>query len=468
MSYRRRRGYGRDRGSSSLWIIILLAFIGAGAFIYTSKSFERNVPTVDVANFIYWNRKDPLKIKVTDESPLKSYDIQISDGVNTITVANELLLENTNEKVIEINYPKKAVNGVLLDPRATNLKLIIKATDKSNWNFLQGNRLVKVITVKVDYKRPNVNILSNSYSITRGGSALVVFQVKDDALKSFFVEAGGRFFKAQPYKKEGYYATLIAWPFNKENFTANIHAEDMAGNKRIVNIPLYLLGKKYRTSTIQAKDKFIDGKISDLIATEPKYSTIENRLEKLKAVNETMRLENEEHIHALAKNVSDEMIDSWKIKKFYPLKNAAKVASFGDHRYYYYETKDNVVSESYHVGLDMASTKMASVVSSNAGVVVNDEDNGIYGNMPMIDHGLGLYTLYGHCSTILVRKGDHISAGTVIAKTGKSGLALGDHLHFGILVQGVEVRPEEWMDRKWIRDNVDKVFKEADKIIDGK
>ncbi len=468
MSYRRRRGYGRDRGSSSLWIIILLAFIGAGAFIYTSKSFERNVPTVDVANFIYWNRKDPLKIKVTDESPLKSYDVQISDGVNTITVANELLLENTNEKVIEINYPKKAVNGVLLDPRATNLKLIIKATDKSNWNFLQGNRLVKVITVKVDYKRPNVNILSNSYSITRGGSALVVFQVKDDALKSFFVEAGGRFFKAQPYKKEGYYATLIAWPFNKENFTANIHAEDMAGNKRIVNIPLYLLGKKYRTSTIQAKDKFIDGKISDLIATEPKYSTIENRLEKLKAVNETMRLENEEHIHALAKNVSDEMIDSWKIKKFYPLKNAAKVASFGDHRYYYYETKDNVVSESYHVGLDMASTKMASVVSSNAGVVVNDEDNGIYGNMPMIDHGLGLYTLYGHCSTILVRKGDHISAGTVIAKTGKSGLALGDHLHFGILVQGVEVRPEEWMDRKWIRDNVDKVFKEADKIIDGK
>ncbi len=468
MSYRRRRGYGRDRGSSSLWIIILLAFIGAGAFIYTSKSFERNVPTVDVANFIYWNRKDPLKIKVTDESPLKSYEVQISDGVNTITVANELLLENSNEKVIEINYPKKAVNGVLLDPRATNLKLIIKATDKSNWNFLQGNRLVKVITVKVDYKRPNVNILSNSYSITRGGSALVVFQVKDDALKSFFVEAGGRFFKAQPYKKEGYYATLIAWSFDKENFTANIHAEDMAGNKRIVNIPLYLLGKKYRTSTIQAKDKFIDGKISDLIATEPKYSTIENRLEKLKTINETMRLENEEHIHNLAKNVSDEMIDSWKIKKFYPLKNAAKVASFGDHRYYYYETKDNVVSESYHVGLDMASTKMASIVSSNAGVVVNDEDNGIYGNMPMIDHGLGLYTLYGHCSTILVRKGDHIAAGTVIAKTGKSGLALGDHLHFGILVQGVEVRPEEWMDRKWIRDNVDKVFKEADKIIDGK
>jgi len=118
--------------------------------------------------------------------------------------------------------------------------------------------------------------------------------------------------------------------------------------------------------------------------------------------------------------------------------------------------------------LDWTSTKMAKIVSSNAGTVVYDEYNGIYGNMPMLDHGLGLYSIYGHCSNILVQKGDRVAAGSVIAQTGKSGLALGDHLHFGILVQGVEVRPEEWMDRKWIREKIDNVFKEANKIIDGK
>jgi len=468
MSYRRRRGYGNDRSSSSLWILILLALVAAGAYIFTSKDFERNAPSIGVGEFIYWNRKDPLKIKLSDESALKSYEVRVSDGSNQIIVANEMFLENVNEKIVEIKYPKKAVGGILLDPKATKLQISFRATDKSNWNFFQGNTVTKVINVHVDYKRPDINILSNSYSITRGGSALVVFQVKDAALKSFFVEAGGKLFKAQPYKKEGYYATLLAWSFDEENFKANITAEDMAGNKRISNIPLYLLGKKYRTSWIQARDKFIDGKISDLIASEPKFSTIENRLEKLKTINETMRLENEDVIHELAKEISSDMIDSWKIKKFYPLKNAAKVASFGDHRHYYYEVKENEVSESYHVGLDMASTKMAKIVSSNAGTVVFDEYNGIYGNMPMIDHGLGLYTLYGHCSNILVKKGDTIGAGFSIAQTGKSGLALGDHLHFGILVQGVEVRPEEWMDTKWIRDNVDKVFKEADKIIDAK
>jgi murein DD-endopeptidase MepM/ murein hydrolase activator NlpD len=110
---------------------------------------------------------------------------------------------------------------------------------------------------------------------------------------------------------------------------------------------------------------------------------------------------------------------------------------------------------------------MATIISSNDGKVVFTENNGIYGNMPMIDHGMGLYTLYGHCSTVLVQQDEEVSAGTPIAKTGMTGLALGDHLHFGVLVQGVEVRPEEWMDKRWIKNNIDKVFQEANKIIDG-
>ena len=464
---RRRRSYGRRKNSNSLGIIILGLLIGAGAYVFTSQGFERNAPMVKSDEFIYWNRKDPLKIRIADDSALKSYRVQVNDGANKLVVANEVITENTQEKILSIVYPKKVIDGVRLDPRAKKLQLIVEVNDKSNWNFFQGNSTIKVINVEVDYKRPDINILSNSYSVTRGGVGLVVFQVKDKALKSFYVEAGGNRFKAQPYKKEGYYATLLVWPYSKENFTANIIAEDKAGNKRISNIPFYLLSRKYRTSWMETKDKFIDGKISDLIASEPDYSMVDHRLEKLKAINEIMRLKNEDLIHSLSRKVSNEILNEWKIKRFYPLRNAAKVASFGDDRHYYYQTKDNEVSRSQHVGLDLASTKMAKVLSSNAGTVVYSDYNGIYGNMPMIDHGMGLYTLYGHCSNILVKTGDNIDAGFAIAQTGKSGLALGDHLHFGILVQGIEVRPEEWMDRKWIRDNIDKVFGIANKIIEG-
>ena len=140
----------------------------------------------------------------------------------------------------------------------------------------------------------------------------------------------------------------------------------------------------------------------------------------------------------MAYKISDELVESWKIKPFYPLRNGAKVASYGDERHYYYEDRSNEISQSYHVGLDMASTKMAKIISSNDGIVVYSDYNGIYGNMPMIDHGMGLFSLYGHCSNIMVQEGDEVSAGTAIAQTGVSGLALGDHLHFGVLVQGIE------------------------------
>ena len=104
----RRRGYSNNQSSSSLWIVILIALVAAGAFVYTSESFERNAPSIESANSIYWNRKDPLKIKLSDVSALKSYEIKIRDDENEIVVANEMILETIHEKMVEIKYPKKA------------------------------------------------------------------------------------------------------------------------------------------------------------------------------------------------------------------------------------------------------------------------------------------------------------------------------------------------------------------------
>jgi len=144
------------------------------------------------------------------------------------------------------------------------------------------------------------------------------------------------------------------------------------------------------------------------------------------------------------------------------------VADFGDERHYFYRDKTKEISQSYHVGYDFASTKHAPIISSNRGLVVFADRNGIYGKMPLIDHGFGLYTLYGHCSKVLVEEGEEVEAGQVIARTGMTGLALGDHLHFGILIQGVEVWPMDWMKQNWIKKNIDKVFQKADRIIGRK
>jgi len=461
---KRRSSYKKKSSFKMVSSVLLLALLGGAAYLYTSPEFEREAPQIKMPKSTYWNGRAPLEIAFEDNEGLKAFEITLSDGLHTIMVGKGEFPKGTKSQTLMLKYPTNTV----LDKKAKALVLEVKVNDSSYWNFFEGNHATKKERLTMDFQRPNVNILSNSRSINQGGSALVVFQALDENLKELYIEANHHTFKPTPYKRDGYYASLIAWPFTEEGFDAKIIATDKAGNRRETHIPLYHHNPKYRTSYIRASDKFIDGKITDLAFSNPDYADIDDKLKRLKAINETMRLKNENLIHSLAVKVSDERIDSWKMRRFYPLKNAKKVASFGDHRYYYYGSRENVVSESYHLGYDLASTKMAPIMSSNSGKVVFAAENGIYGNMPMIDHGLGLYTLYGHCSQLLVKEGDSVHAGEVIARTGMSGLALGDHLHFGILVQGIEVRPVEWFDKGWIQTNIDDVFKVANKIIDMK
>jgi murein DD-endopeptidase MepM/ murein hydrolase activator NlpD len=461
---RNRSGKSGKSKIGVVFVLIVLGLVAGAGYLYTAPEFEREAPTISSEQNVFWNRKDPLKVELADNEGLKSFELVLSDGNNSLIVGQGAFDEKTKKQTLLVKYPTSKT----LDPKATKLTLKVLVTDSSLWNFAQGNKSEKVIDITVDFTRPNVNILANSYSITQGGSALVVFQANDENLDMLYVKAGDKKFKAQPYKKEGYYAALIAWPFTEQEFKAEVVAIDAAKNTRTADIPFYVINHAYKVSWIQAKDTFIDGKITDLASSNPDYANIDDRLEKLKAINETMRLKNEALIHSLSEGVSSEILQNWKIKKFYPLRNGQKVASYGDERHYYYGNKENEVSHSYHVGYDLASTKMATIIASNDGKVVFANENGIYGNMPMIDHGLGLYSLYGHCSQLLVNEGDEVHEGDAIAKTGVSGLALGDHLHFGLLVQGVEVRPVEWFDQSWIRKNIDNVFKAADKIIQGK
>jgi murein DD-endopeptidase MepM/ murein hydrolase activator NlpD len=94
------------------------------------------------------------------------------------------------------------------------------------------------------------------------------------------------------------------------------------------------------------------------------------------------------------------------------------------------------------------------VEAANSGTVVLAEDLGIYGNTVILDHGLGLFTLYSHLSAIDVKVGDRIEQKQILGRTGETGLAGGDHLHYGVYLHGVAVLPVEWWDGKWINDNI--------------
>jgi murein DD-endopeptidase MepM/ murein hydrolase activator NlpD len=434
--------------------------VGGGLYVYFSSMFERVAPKVSIESNGYWNLKKPLKVKIEDESGVKSYKILLKSEDGEKELQYEQLLVPKTSIDLDVQPPRSAYAM-----KDKNIEIIVEAQDASKWNFLNGNTSKYTFKLTIDKKRPQLSIVSNSYKISRGGSALVIFKVNDDNLDEFYIEGNhAKVFKAQPFYKDGYYISLVAWPVQDSSFKATVVAKDSAGNISKAYVPLYLKQKVYRVSKIKLSDKFLKGKIADLAEEFVETQGIDAPLEQFKIINEDVRAKNEKLIHEISSKIKDDEINNFKINKMYPLKNAQVVAHFGDHRKYYYNGE--YISESYHLGLDLASNAMAAIKPQNSGEVVFSDYNGLYGNMPMIYHGLGLYTLYGHCSSVKVSTGDTITAKETIANTGKSGYAMGDHLHFGVLVQGIEVRPQEWMDKQWIKLNIVDIIKNAKKIID--
>ncbi len=451
------------RGSSSIVVsIVLILIIALFAFIYMSPMFERNAPKIGIANSLYWNLKKPLKLNLSDDSGIKFVRITLSDGKNSIEIFKKLYTDIKKSQLVDIKFPRTGFTST-----KKKFQLLIDATDSSKWNFLSGNSAKKSVNITIDRRRPELYVVNNSYKIIKGGVATVVFKAKDANLKSLYIDTNfGKKFYPTPFYKQNYFVSLLAWPVEQKKFRATIVAIDKAGNVSKMPIRLFYVNKKYRISNIKLKDNFLDGKIADLISeVKPELSSA-SKVDQFKYINEKLRKINEDIIEKETTPIDKEMINSFYQKRFYPLRNGKPVASFGDHRYYSYNGKR--ISEAWHLGLDLASVRAAKIKTQNSGTVVFADQNGIYGNNLIIYHGLGLYTLYGHCSSFLVNKGDSVKAGQVVAHTGSTGLALGDHLHFGVLVQGVEVRPAEWMDKKWMKTNIFSIIKASKKMIDRK
>jgi len=450
----------KERSISIIALLAIGIILSILVYLYNSPLFERTPPTITLEETIYWNLKEPIPLHVKDESGIKFLRVNLSDGTNSVVLHTQMYASPQKEIALELNFPSTGYFS-----KEEQMVLEVEAVDASKWNFFGGNTANQNALLRIDTARPELYALTNSYKITKGGAAAVVFRAQDANMKDLYIQTNdGHRFYPTPFYKEGYFISLVAWPRREESFQADIIAQDKAGNVSRERIRFFLENRRYRISTIALTERFLGGKVTELAQEHSREVQLMSPIERFMFVNKTLRQDNDAQIAAVATQAPQALLGEGKLTPFYPLKNGAAVASFGDHRKYTYEGQ--VVSESYHLGLDLASTAQADIVSSNDGRVVFARDTGIYGKTAILDHGLGLYTLYSHCSTLAVQEGDRVKAGDVIGKTGVTGFAFGDHLHFGVLVQGVEVRPEEWMDRGWMEDNVYAIMRNAQALIE--
>jgi murein DD-endopeptidase MepM/ murein hydrolase activator NlpD len=124
----------------------------------------------------------------------------------------------------------------------------------------------------------------------------------------------------------------------------------------------------------------------------------------------------------------------------------------GDRLFYVYQGKE--VDHQVHLGFDLASYTGTPIVSAARGSVLFADELGIYGNCVIVDHGMGVQSLYAHLSSISVEPGAVVEKEQELGRCGMTGLAGGDHLHFTMLINGVMVNPVEWWDQHWIDDRI--------------
>jgi hypothetical protein len=338
----------------------------------------------------------------------------------------------------------------LQEGRAT---LRISATNDSWGNFFRGGRSEIVLDLPVRFTPPQIQVLSFPHYVNQGGSELVVFRVSPGTAESG-VKVGDQFFPSWPVKESTpeIRLCLFAYAWNVDPSTpAHIVARDDAGNETISNFTYRVFPKRFRSDKIQLTDDFMSRVVPPIMSQAQNLQDQGSLLKNFLLVNGQLRHANAREMVAFSQKTAAHFL--WK-EPFVQIGSSKVEAGFADDRTYVYHGE--AVDHQTHLGFDLAVVEHTPVVAANDGVVVHAAFFGIYGNTVIIDHGCGLQTLYAHLSSMDVKAGDEVKRGQTIGRTGQTGLAGGDHLHFTTLLNGIPVNPVGWWDPHWIQDRIEK------------
>lgn len=424
---------------SLLLAIILLGGLGAGIYLFFK---DLDGPAVEISPT--GGKVSPastLRIKMNDPSGIRAIQV----GIRRNNVFNEIYRKHFDEI-----KPEREVEVPLKDAhlREGAFEMEIRATDSSLAGFGQGNTRTLLLPMRLDTQPPRISMRTLPPNVRRGGAAVIRYVIDEDVSRTGVYVAG--YFVPGYLQKDGSYICFFPFPYTMTardyKNSVEVTATDMAGNTTRQRLSLMAFERTFRNDKIDLKDNFlqaVEDKLKNLAPDAP------DPLSCYLYINNEVRAANVEMLRNLKTDTSAAIL--WQ-GAFLRLPRSAARAGYADHRVMSYNGKP--VGESYHLGFDLASVRNAQVPASNSGRVIFTGEQGIYGNLVVMDHGLGVMSLYSHLSEIAIKAGDIAQKGQMIGKTGDTGLAFGDHLHFGILVGGLEVTPLEWFDAKWIKDNI--------------
>lgn len=305
------------------------------------------------------------------------------------------------------------------------------------------SRELTVVTIA-----PSLEVFRVRHFMKQGGSDLVVYTVSNNASESG-VKIGKDRFRGYPVPGKAQRFSLFTFPWDVPVTEEPVVFAKNAANEVTRGFISEIKPDRFRKRDLKIDDAFLERVVPQI---DPTGSG--DLLARFLKINREIRQQNNQTLADLRLKSENKFL--WN-GPFLRLK-AATESEFADARSYIYKGKK--VDEQVHLGFDLANFKNSPVQAANDGKVIFAEKLGIYGNCVVVDHGYALQSIYGHMSQIQVKVGDSVKKGQTIGLTGSTGLAGGDHLHFSLQIEGVQVSPIEWWDAHWIKDHV------TDKLID--
>lgn len=436
-----------------LLIVVLIVLIVVGLGIYRSGG----IPGIRIEpGMAAIGMKTPVNVIVSEpRRGLKHVKVELLQSGNAITLVDKSYQIRRyfffGTKTVGDTMTMEVGRAIYPSLTAGSASIRVTADRISPW-YWHRDPEVREITLPVRLTPPSLQTVSVQTYVAQGGCEAVVYRVGESSVRDG-VRAGSWWFPGYPLPgggKQDRFA-VFAVPYNMTDTNVKLTAEDAAGNKAEKSFIDKLFAKSFKADVVEVSDAFINKVIAEILPQSPEINDRGNPVENYLAINRELRRKNAETLKASALKSKPEFL--WT-KPFISIPNGKVMAGFADRRTYRYNGR--IIDNQDHLGYDLAVTQHSPIPAANDGIVLFAGFFGIYGNAVLIDHGYGLMSLYGHLSAISVNEGQKVARGDIIGKTGDTGLAAGDHLHFSMVLQGLPVNPVEWWDGHWIQDRIAK------------
>ncbi len=338
--------------------------------------------------------------------------------------------------------------GVKTTPQLHDGKAVLVIEAISNDLLHKATHIDREVNVVT--QPPSVSVDSEQHYLYLGMADLATFNVAGNWTDAG-VRVGDQTFRAWPVPGgKGQLFSLFAFAWNMPaNTVPKVYASNGAGNDVTSALVVQFPKKeqpKYTVHNLAVSDAFMQKVVGEL---DPNGSG--DQVARFVKINNEMRRSNNKTLADLRLKTADKFL--WS-DPFARQAHSQAESTFADLRNYMYQGKK--IDQQVHLGYDLAVTQHVGVEASNDGRIVYAAPLGIYGNCIVVDHGYGLQTIYGHLSHIAMHEGDMVKRGQVMGQSGMTGMAGGDHIHFAMQLDGVQIDPKEWWDSHWIQDHIAK------------